>query len=286
MSARPQPGFIERLLRRSLVVVVALAALRRRSQRRVGRWSTRRRGPDERRPLRLPRPGGVPVPLAERLLHEAGSPQRDRPPREPRGRVHAAQQGRPPVRRHGVQPRRRLQPRPGDHHQGARPRQSGRLPAHRRGADHRHGPLIRPPRPGGRHRREDEAPPPHLGRDRLQRHHPGGRVAPDPSRRELQGGPPLHRGAAQPEGRLGQDDPRGAGLPALPRPEATPTSRRSSAAAGTWSRCSGPCGRAGHRSPRPLPRLGLHGLLGAQSHPARAQHPQRRLRPAGRPRSP
>ena len=69
----PSPASSERLL--ALLARAGARGPGARARHGVGhrRGPAARRGPDERGPLRLPRPGPVPLPVAERLLHRAAT---------------------------------------------------------------------------------------------------------------------------------------------------------------------------------------------------------------------
>jgi hypothetical protein len=110
--------------------------------------------------------------------------------------------------------------------------------------------------------------------------HTGRGAAADPApRRELRGGAPLHRGAAESEARGRQRDRAERELPRLSERRRRRRALRPHGVALRDAR------GGGHRSRRTLSGLGLHGGERAQPERAVAPHSRRRLRDPGRHRS-
>ena len=112
-----------------------------------------------------------------------------------------------------------------------------------------------------------------LGRDRLEREHPGGHRPRDPPGGELRLRASLHRRPAQPQGRRRPADRRAGGLPLLPRPaslERRPDQRPALPLRVDLHDI------AQRRDPslEPLPRLGLHRRQRREHRRARAAHSQ------------
>ena len=197
-------------------------------------------------------------------------PQRDRPAPQHLDRLGAAQQERRADRSDRAEPVRRLQPGQHDHHEGARPRHPRGVQADRRRAGHGHRPHLRPQAADRGHQHAHEEAAPDLVGARRQPDQSGRREPADPPRRELRRGHALHRRAAQPQGLRRQHAPGVGRLQALPRRPAHEQLRdRAAPPAHGVDLPDALAGR--HRAPRPLPGLGLHGLLRAQPHPARAR---------------
>ena len=81
-------------------------------------------------------PGPLPLSVAQRPLHRPRPQHGHGQAPQPRRALHAGQRIRHADRAGRLQPRRRLQPGPADHHQGAGPRHPRGLHPHRCGADH------------------------------------------------------------------------------------------------------------------------------------------------------
>src|SRR5918992_5426397 len=247
---------------------------------RCARGNGKRPGRTAVQALRLHRPVHLPLPLAERPLHEERR-LRDRPSPQPEARVHAAQQGRQADRPARHEPRRRLQPRLHPHHQGGGAPPPRRRPPLEAAAHRQPAPQPRQALARRGDRRAHPQAPPGLGRDRLEPEAPR-RPRPDHSpRQELHRGPALHRGPPQPEDTHRPDDPPKPRLPYLPPRAPFPEPPREPAPQAL--RAHVPHAPPGRRQARqPLPRLGVHGGEPPEPPRSRAPHPRPRLRPARR----
>ena len=122
----------------------------------------------ERRPLRLPRPGGLPAAVPERLLHRGRPLDGDRQATEPEHRLDAGEHGRSPHGPDRHQPRRRVQPGQPDHGQDPRRRHAGGVPELGLRRPERPARLRRRRPTGDRDQRRHRRAPARLGRARLE----------------------------------------------------------------------------------------------------------------------
>ena len=249
----------------------------------------------ERRPLRLPRPGGLPAAVPERLLHRGRPLDADRQATEPEHRLDAGEHGRSPHRPDRHQPRRRVQPGQPDHGQDPRRRHAGGVPELGLRRPERPARLRRRRPAGDRDQRRHRRAPARLGRARLEpdlgrpercrprrhRREPDqhrARQPADPAGEELRLRRPLHRRAAKPQG-CRRPAGRGADrLPRLPRRRhhRPARGREPPPAHGVDHRRPGREGR--RRSRQPLHGLGLHRGQRAERDRAVDDDPRRRLR--------
>ena len=230
--------------------------------------------------MRLHGSGRLPVPVAEQPLHEARQEHRHGaapPAHEVR---HAAQQERQADRSHGHEPRRRLQPRQRDAHEGSGARHGRGREAQQAAATDEPAPRPRQELAGRADQRPHRQAPPDLGRARLERQEARRPRADHPPGAQPRRGRALHRRPAEPSKRTRQGDRGRTRLPHL---------SRSHSHRGAPDRAAPPQVRAdlqdaeeGRREARkPLPGVGLHGGERAQPRGPHAPHPRRRLRNAG-----
>ena len=183
-------------------------------------------------------PGRVPVPVAERLLHEARQTHRDRPAPRARQVRDAAQQERQADRPEGHEPRRRLQPGsamlvkvPGlDTPAAAASSNLPPLTNLKRGLAKRSPVVVINAAPGSATRSGPRSTRTRSGAKRPRADHPPGA--------QLRRGRALHRRAPQPEERARAGRSGQARLPPLPRPHQHGREARSRAGARTSSRSS------------------------------------------------
>ena len=213
--------------------------------------------------------------VPRRLLHGQGQLHEDRAAGQLHRRRDAAERRRHPDRRRSVQPQRRLQPRSGDHAQGPRARHAGRPRQHQPDPAQRPEPQRVPGLEGAdrRHRRRDREAGADLGRDRLQREHPGGDGGADPRRDPVRVGPALHRRHAQAQGRERQQARRARGLPLLPRRPAVEEAADQRPAQALRQDLPRPA-PGGHQAVQPVSRLGLHRRQRREHRRAAPAHPQ------------
>ena len=231
--------------------------------------------------MRLHGSGRVPVPVAEQPLHEARQEHRYRAAAPPHEVRHAAQQERQADRSHGHEPRRRVQPRQRDAHEGSGARHAGGPEAQQAAAADEPAARPRQELARGADQRPHRQAAPDLGRARLKRREARRPRADHPPGAQPRGGRALHRRPSEPPECARQGDQGRARLPHLSRPH--PHRGASDRAAPRELRADLQDAEEGRRQARqPLPRVGLHRGERAQPRGPHAPHPRRRVRDARR----